>query len=118
MDEASLLRLFRTDGRGGSASGSVSDCRACLLELLRALDAVVMADVSGTVGSTDWRKTLRGFLCRGVSGTGGGSIEPASPSTVPFVVPSWLPGISVMPLLVRLTLSRAANNLRALGLSS
>ena len=74
--------------------------------------------VSSVLSSVDPLSAV--FLDRrlGVAGTGGGGIRLASLSSSPLTVPSWLLGISVIPLLVRFVLARAASSLRDLGTTS
>lgn len=117
----SLLRFPREEGRCTSAlrSDSVSEERACLLERFLLLEVLPPLATEST-SSTGVRELCRGFLFV-ACGKGGGRMEPvscASSASSPFTVPSWLLGISVMPLLVLLTRSRAASILRERGTSS
>ena len=114
----SLLRFLREEGRCTSAlwSESVSEERACLLERFLLLD-ILPPLATESPSSTGVVELCLGFLFV-ACGKGGGGIEPVSSFSSPFTVPSWLLGISVMPLLVLLTRSRAARILRERGTSS
>lgn len=114
-----LLRGRRTVDLGSSGSVcSVSDARGVLV-VLRLVGVFVLLAVDGVreTGSPTARSDLL-FLLRGVFGAGGGGISCLSSSSSPDMVPSWLLGISVMPLLVRRTLACALSSLSLLGRSS
>lgn len=110
----SLRRVLRTKGLLVSNSGSVSvsDGRACLVELVRPPVALRLVEVS--VSSDEYRPLFLAVRF----GVGGGGIRLALSVSSSVTVPSWLLGISVMPLLVRLVLERAASIFLDRGMSS
>ena len=89
----------------------MSDARGVLVVLLL-IGVFVLLAVEGVrkAGSAAARSDLL-FLLRGVFGAGGGGINPLSSASSPEIVPSWLLGTSVIPLLVRRTLACAFNSL-------
>ena len=99
---ASLFRERRAEGRGLSASVvSVSEARACLLELRRGvfLIADVFPDGVSSLSSEPILLLRPPLFVRGVLGIGGGGMRVASSSGA--IVDSWLDSTSVIPLLVR-----------------
>ena len=112
-----LFRLFRTEGRIASRSGSssVSDRRGCFIVLLRVLGVGGWGVTDSDGSLVDRRDDLRVDLA---DATGGAIDSTSSSSSSPSTVPSWLLGMSVIPLLVRLTLARAARSLPVLGATS
>ena len=109
----SLFRVFRTRGRFVSASGSasLSDVLGCFVA---GLPGVLLVTTGTSALSSVEARTLL-VVRLDEFDTGGGGM--GSVSVSPSMVLSWLLGMSVMPLLVRFILVRAAKILRDLGTS-